>query len=107
MSLMVSIIIPSAGRRPELLQRAIKSALIDDELIQTEIIVILNGKDGMDFDLSQSFQHPLVSYHKIELGNVSKARNYPDETRNPRAEKYAEFTCKSRRPGVKSVAPGA
>lgn len=76
MSLMVSIIIPSAGRRPELLQRAIKSALIDDELIQTEIIVILNGKDGMDFDLSQSFQHPLVSYHKIELGNVSKARNY-------------------------------
>lgn len=73
---LVSIIIPSAGRRPEFLQRAINSALIDDENIQTEIIVILNGKDGMTFNINQSFQHPLVNYHKIEQGNVCKARNY-------------------------------
>ncbi|RZG49136.1 glycosyltransferase family A protein [Acinetobacter wuhouensis] len=72
----VSVIIPSAGRRPELLHRAIKSALVDDEQIKTEIIVVLNGRDGMDFDTSQSFQHRLVTYYKIEQGSVSKARNY-------------------------------
>ena len=72
----VSIVIPSAGRRPELLQRAIKSALIDDGEIQTEIIVVLNGKDGMMFDIEKSLQHSLVKYYKIEQGNVSKARNY-------------------------------
>ena len=76
MTLHVSIIIPSAGRRPEFLQRAIKSALIDDDNIQTEIIVMLNGQDGIAFDINQSFQHPLVNYHKIEQGNVCKARNY-------------------------------
>lgn len=76
MSLLVSIIIPSAGRRPKFLQRAIKSVLIDDEQIQTEVIVVLNGTDGMAFDLNQSFQHPLVSYYKIEQGNVCMARNY-------------------------------
>ena len=74
--MLISIIIPSAGRRPKFLQRAIKSALIDDNTIQTEVIVVLNGKDGMAFDISQSIQHPLVKYHKIEQGNVSKARNY-------------------------------
>jgi len=76
MIISVSIIIPSTGRRIELLQRAIKSALIDDAKLQTEIIVVLNGKDGLAFDTSLSFQHPLVSYHKLEQGNVSKARNY-------------------------------
>ena len=76
MSLLVSIIIPSAGRRPKFLQRAIKSALIDDNTIQTEVIVVLNGIDGMAFDFSQSFQHPFVKYYKIEQGNVCKARNY-------------------------------
>lgn len=76
MTLYVSIIIPSAGRRSEFLQRAIKSALIDDEKIQTEIIVVLNGKDGMIFNEYSSFQHPLVKYYKLEEGNVSKARNY-------------------------------
>lgn len=76
MTLYVSIIIPSAGRRSEFLQRAIKSALIDDEKIQTEIIVVLNGKDGMIFDEYSSFQHTLVKYYKLEEGNVSKARNH-------------------------------
>lgn len=76
MTFRVSIIIPSAGRRPELLQRAVKSALIDNDEIQTEVIVILNGKNGMLFDESISFQHPLVKYYKLEEGNVSKARNY-------------------------------
>lgn len=76
MLIITSIIIPSAGRRPELLQRAIKSALIDDAKIQTEVIVILNGKNGMLFDESTSFQHPLLKYYKLEEGNVSKARNY-------------------------------
>lgn len=76
MSLLVSIIIPSAGRRPKFLQRAIKSALIDDGAIQTEIIVVLNGKDGVAFDTNDAIQHRLVKYHKIKQGNVSKARNY-------------------------------
>lgn len=74
--MMVSIIIPSAGRRPKFLQRAIKSALINDETIQTEIIVVFNGNDGMAFDTEKSLQHPLVKYHKIEQGNVCRARNY-------------------------------
>ena len=74
--MLVTVIIPSAGRRPKLLERAIKSALIDNDKIQTEIIVILNGKKGMLFDESTSFQHPLVKYYKLEEGNVSKARNY-------------------------------
>lgn len=73
--MLVSIIIPSAGRRPELLKRAIKSALIDDKVVKTEIIVILNGIDGIAFNLDDAFQHSLVTYYKIEEGNVSKARN--------------------------------
>lgn len=76
MTIRVNIIIPSAGRRPEFLQRAIKSALVDDEQIQTKIIVVLNGGDGIAFDTNKSFQHPLVNYYKIEQGNVCKARNY-------------------------------
>lgn len=76
MKIKVSVIIPSAGRRLKFLERAIQSALIDDDLIQTKIIVVLNGKDGMAFDTSLSIQHPLVSYYKIAQGNVSKARNF-------------------------------
>ncbi|ENX56511.1 MULTISPECIES: glycosyltransferase [Acinetobacter] len=76
MTIRVSIIIPSAGRRPELLKRAIKSALIDDIKIQTEIIVVLNGQNGLAFDTRNCIQHTLVKYYKIEDGNVSKARNY-------------------------------
>lgn len=74
--MLISVIIPSTGRRPEFLQRAIKSALINDNYIQTEIIVVLNGKDGMAFDTSLSFQHPWVNYYKIEQSNVCNARNY-------------------------------
>ncbi|NWK72819.1 glycosyltransferase family 2 protein [Acinetobacter sp. SwsAc6] len=76
MTIKVSIIIPSAGRRSDLLKRAIKSAILDDAIIKTEIIVVLNGKDGMLFNLENAFQHPLVTYHKVEDGGVSKARNY-------------------------------
>ncbi|MHA3092535.1 glycosyltransferase family 2 protein [Acinetobacter brisouii] len=74
--ILVSVIIPSAGRRSALLQRAIKSALVNDDVITTEIIVVLNGKDGITFDTTVSFQHPLVKYYKLEEGNVSRARNY-------------------------------
>ncbi|MCH7339006.1 glycosyltransferase family 2 protein [Acinetobacter higginsii] len=74
--MLVSVIIPSAGRRSEFLKRAIQSALIDDSVIHTEIIVVLNGKEGMVFDTKKAFQHPSVKYYKIEQGNVSKARNY-------------------------------
>ncbi|WP_166168612.1 glycosyltransferase family A protein [Acinetobacter sp. SA01] len=76
MSILISVIIPSAGRRPDLLKKSIQSALINEQGIKTEIIVVLNGKDGMTFDLSNSFQHPLLTYHKIEEGNVCKARNF-------------------------------
>ncbi|WP_163121559.1 glycosyltransferase family 2 protein [Acinetobacter portensis] len=73
---LITVVIPSAGRRPELLERAIKSAIIDDLDIQTEIVVILNGEDGVKFDMNSAFGHPLVKYYKLEEGNVSKARNY-------------------------------
>lgn len=72
----VSIIIPSSGRRLELLKRAIKSAIVVNGSIETEVLVILNGHDGMSFDLDIAYVHPLVKYYKIQDGNVSKARNY-------------------------------
>ena len=75
--ILVSVIIPTAGRRPELLKRSIESALIiDDKQIKVEIIVVLNGKDGVLFNLDDAFQHPLVNYYKIEDVGVSKARNF-------------------------------
>ncbi|MDY6459283.1 glycosyltransferase family 2 protein [Acinetobacter faecalis] len=76
MSILVSVLIPSAGRRAHFLARAIESALIDEKEIKTEILVILNGKDGMAFNLANAFQHPLVTYYKIKEANVSKARNF-------------------------------
>ena len=72
----ISVIIPSAGRRQDLLKKAIQSALLDEKEIKTEIIVVLNGKDGMSCDLENVFQHPLLTYYKIGEGNVSKARNF-------------------------------
>lgn len=72
----VSIIIPTAGCRHELLHRAVRSAIIENKDIKTEVLVILNGEQGMKFDISKAYQHPFVSYHKINEGNVSKARNF-------------------------------
>jgi glycosyltransferase involved in cell wall biosynthesis len=70
----ISIIIPSAGRRPELLKRAINSAHVAG--LSYEILVILNGKDGFDFKIDDSYINQNVQYYKIVEGNVSKARNY-------------------------------
>lgn len=74
--ILVSIIIASAGLRPELLKKAINSAMINDSDIQTEIIVVLNGDHIHSFDMNLAVQNPSVKYFKLQEGNVSKARNY-------------------------------
>ncbi|MDY6459284.1 glycosyltransferase family 2 protein [Acinetobacter faecalis] len=72
----VSIIIPTTGTRFELLQRAIKSALLINEEIEAEVIVVVNGQKRNDFEIKKSIHHPFISYHILEMGNVSNARNY-------------------------------
>lgn len=72
----VSIVIPTAGKRFDLLQKSIKSAILDSEYIDLEVIVVLNGLNTSQFDIGKSFSHPSVSYHRLEMGNVSNARNY-------------------------------
>lgn len=72
----VSIIIPTTGKRFNFLQRSIKSALLPMEDIECEILVVLNGDYARTFNFEKSFKHPNVSYHLIEAGNVSNARNF-------------------------------
>lgn len=72
----VSVIIPSAGRRPELLNKAIESSLFNDPNIGIEILVILNGKDGLNFNSEYEYKDTRVKYFTLKEGNVSKARNF-------------------------------
>ncbi len=74
----VSIVIPTTGKRQELLRRAIASAFIDDESLFTEIIVVANGPDAEGFRLPNGVS-PLsnASVHTVRtsIANVSHARN--------------------------------
>ena len=72
----VSIIIPSTGKRKELILRAIKSALIERNNINIEIIIIFNGSfiEGInenDYLISNN-----ICCFYLNEGNVSKARNF-------------------------------
>ena len=72
----VSVVIPSAGRRLELLNKAIESSFFNDPDIEIEVLVILNGKDGFNFDPVNEYKDSRVKYFRLKDGNVSKARNY-------------------------------
>ena len=72
----VSIIIPSAGRRPELLNKAIESSFFSDPYIEIEVLVVLNGQDGLNFNEKNEYKDSRVKYFKLNEGNVSKARNF-------------------------------
>lgn len=74
--ILVSIIIPSAGRRPELLNKAIESTFFSDTHIEIEVLVILNGKDGVNFNAEYENKDSRVKYFRLNDGNVSKARNF-------------------------------
>ena len=50
----VSVIIPSTGNRFDFLQRAIKSCIFSSKNIQIEIIVVINGGNGKDFDFDST-----------------------------------------------------
>lgn len=74
--ILVSVVIPSAGRRSELLNKAIKSTLFSDPFISLEVLVILNGKDGLNFNAENEYRDSRVKYFRLSEGNVSKARNF-------------------------------
>ena len=73
---LLSVIIPSAGRRLELLNKAIQSTFFSDPDIDIEVLVILNGQDGLNFDTKIEYQDSRVKYFRLKEGNVSKARNF-------------------------------
>ncbi len=74
----ISIVIPTTGKRKELLRRAIASAFVDDESLFTEIIVVANGPDSKSFRLPDGISPPKNSYIqtvRTSIANVSHARN--------------------------------
>lgn len=72
----VSVIIPSTGNRFDFLQRAIKSCIFSSKNIQIEIIVVINGRNGKNFDFNSTVKSNFIHYYYLEEGNVSLARNY-------------------------------
>lgn len=70
----VTIVIPTAGKRPEELKRAINSAYIKEACITYEILVVYNGcsEDSIDYSLEDKY----VKLFHLKDGNVSNARNY-------------------------------
>lgn len=74
--ILVSVVIPSAGRRTELLNKAIESALFFDISIEIEVLVILNGADSLNFNFKDAYKDSRVKYFQLKEGNVSKARNF-------------------------------
>lgn len=72
----VSIIIPSTGKRFDLLQRAIKSCILQSSNIEVEVIIVINGNDRCKFDLKSTIKSECIHYFFLEQGNVSLARNY-------------------------------
>ena len=74
----ISIVIPTTGKRQELLSRAITSAFVNDNSIFTEIIVVANGPEAEFFCLPDTISTPLnasIYIARTLIGNVSHARN--------------------------------
>ena len=73
----VSVVIPTAGRRPRLLRRAVDSALAGQEAGAVEVIVVPNGPaaDWRDAIAALPVSPGLV-ISPIESANVSAARNH-------------------------------
>lgn len=74
----ISIVIPTTGKRQDLLRRAIDSAFIEEKSIFTEIITVANGVEAESFCLPEIKNIPSnASIHikKTLVGSVSHARN--------------------------------
>lgn len=74
----ISIVIPTAGRRQELLRRAIGSVFVDEKSLFTEIIVVANGPEAESFCLPDRISLPnnaSICIERTHAGNVSHARN--------------------------------
>lgn len=70
----VTVVIPTVGKRPIELKKAIESARIRNANLSYEVLVIYNGcnKDKIDYSL----QDECVRLFYLKDGNVSNARNY-------------------------------
>lgn len=74
----VSIVIPTTGKRQELLQRAIASAFVEDESLFTEIIVVANGPKAEAFCLPSDLVRPsnaVIRVFRSEQADANHARN--------------------------------
>ncbi|THU03712.1 glycosyltransferase [Lampropedia puyangensis] len=71
----VSIVIPTTGKRQNLLQRAITSAFVDDESLSTEIIVIANGAEWEDFSLPDGIELPLNATIRVLCAKQADANH--------------------------------
>lgn len=74
----ISIIVPTTGRRQELLRRAIVSAFLDDIEFFTEIIIVANGSTALEFCLPSGIDLPLNATLRVmrtEKADANHARN--------------------------------
>jgi glycosyltransferase involved in cell wall biosynthesis len=69
----VSIIIPTSGKRPVLLARAMNSA--ESSEYEVEIILVVNGPEAENFQLPDHHFPGLVHIIRIKTAGVSNARN--------------------------------
>lgn len=79
----ISVIIPTTGKRQELLRRSICSALSVDESILAEVIVIANGPEAGDFLLPEGIPSPgkaSVQVVRTDEADANHARNIGIET---------------------------
>ncbi|MFT4241098.1 MAG: glycosyltransferase family A protein [Acidovorax sp.] len=74
----VSIVIPTTGKRQELLLRAIRSTCVDDDSLFINVIVVVNGPDSDKFILPDDIcllDNLTVEVIRTKRANVSHARN--------------------------------
>lgn len=74
----ISIVIPTTGKRKELLRRAIASAFVDDKSLFMEIIVVANGSEAYDFRLPDDIEPPTNAIIRVlhtDHADANHARN--------------------------------
>lgn len=75
---LMSVIIPTACKRAELLRRAVGSAISGFSATEVEVIVVANGRgcDGAHLDQELAAFADYVRILHLDAGNVSAARNH-------------------------------
>jgi len=77
MNLIVSVIIPTAGLRPNLLTRSVESALAGFTLSEVEVVIVPNGPEPQWRDAITKFEgHPAISIDPIVKSSANAARNH-------------------------------